>query len=147
MTYKDIDIELVRELFDYNPETGVLLWKKNPPYQNRIGKVAGGVKKDGYVYVSIGNVSYQASRIIMSIVHGRIEPGMQVDHINRIRSDNRLSNLRIVTPLQNARNKRPRGYTKLNNGKYQVVIGRKYRGVYETLSQAEEVINANRSAP
>jgi hypothetical protein len=56
------------------------------------------------------------------MVYG-VDPGNnEIDHINRQRDDNRLSNLRLVTPRQNNFNKGARGFYKTASGKYQAKI-------------------------
>lgn len=45
-------------------------------------------------------------RLIWLSAHGRIPPGLMPDHINRLKADNRLCNLRLVDALGNSRNRR-----------------------------------------
>ena len=75
------------------------------------GKQAGHVEKaSGYVRVGVKGVergtykSLLGHRVVWQMVYGEIPSGMEIDHINGNRSDNRIENLRIVTPTENARN-------------------------------------------
>lgn len=69
--------------------------------------VSSRVDKDGYNHCSIDRRSYKAARVIWSFANGMFPPaGMQVDHINGVRNDDRLCNLRVVTIRQNNMNRR-----------------------------------------
>lgn len=64
------------------------------------GKEIGSVNKNGYVVTSYGYIH----RIIWETFNGKIPEGYEIDHINTIRNDNRLENLRLVTPKENCNN-------------------------------------------
>ncbi|MAD95797.1 MAG: hypothetical protein CMB99_00575 [Flavobacteriaceae bacterium] len=105
----------LHELFTLDLTTGRLFWKEredNPQFNAKFaGKEAGSVDERGYVRVQIGrgNVCL-AHRIIYKMVEGE-EPVM-LDHINRDKSDNRLTNLRAAN---NSINKRNQGRTSANS--------------------------------
>lgn len=61
-------------------------------------------KATGYKRVSIGNAKVREHRIVWEMFNGPIPEGYEIDHINHIRSDNRLENLRLVTRKVNMRN-------------------------------------------
>lgn len=66
----------------------------------------------GYRRFKLGPIFYAMHRVIWAHVNGPIPDGMQIDHINGVRSDNRVSNLRMVTSRINSQNqRRPRGVT------------------------------------
>jgi len=97
-------VEEMRDAFVYLPETGEFFHKKNNrPNINKAGK-AGTVSKVGYVYLSYRNISIPAHRVAMAIMEGRWPPH-HVDHINRVKTDNRYCNLRHATHSENLRNK------------------------------------------
>lgn len=88
-------------LLDYDTGTGLFVWKSGW----KKGKAAGWIKKDGYAYVCIRYTTYLAHRIAWFYVHGEF-PADQIDHINGVRSDNRIANLRPVSRTENAHNQR-----------------------------------------
>lgn len=98
--------EKVRLLFHYDPETGVLTRiAAGHTSQRFIGETAGSINRtNGYVNVKIGtNNGFRAHRLIWLYVHG-LWPQHDLDHINGIRHDNRLCNLREATRAQNVHN-------------------------------------------
>lgn len=58
----------------------------------------------GYDYVSIGGKAKLLHRLMWESFNGEIPDGMEIDHINTIRTDNRLDNLRLATPKENRNN-------------------------------------------
>jgi hypothetical protein len=60
-------------------------------------------KKNGYIRLHIGEKHYQAHRLIMMAFVG--ESDQAVDHINRIKTDNRFENLRYCTDSENQWNR------------------------------------------
>lgn len=68
------------------------------------GDIAGTLDADGYVRITIGGVSLLAHRFAWEFDNGDIPDGMQIDHKNHIRNDNRRENLRVVTHKDNGRN-------------------------------------------
>lgn len=97
----DPPTEAVKTSFEYNPETGQLLWKK--ARSHRVGKEAGHIAPTGYRTISWRGRSWPAHRLAWIWVHGR-RPDGAIDHINGDRSDNRISNLRAVRNGDNNRN-------------------------------------------
>ena len=63
------------------------------------------VDKIGYMYVGLyknGKVKYfKVHRLVAEAFYGEIPKGMQVNHINEIKTDNRLENLNLMTPKEN----------------------------------------------
>ena len=95
----------VQELLRYCPSTGKLFWKTYRNSQAQVGQEAGHVdQKSGYRVVGLDRKVMQAHRIIWFIHYGRW-PVHQIDHINHDRTDNRISNLREVSQIENLHNK------------------------------------------
>ena len=93
----------VRELLDYDLETGLLTWKVNKQRRVKVGDVIKSVNGAGYVQLAIGSKTYLAHRVIWLWRYGYF-PENQVDHINRVKADNRLCNLREVSRSCNLQN-------------------------------------------
>ncbi|WAX10903.1 hypothetical protein BV741P2_00007 [Phocaeicola phage BV741P2] len=102
-----ITYEEAKELFIYNRETGVIKWRKRTNPKQGADLVAGCTRSSGhgYIYIGIKGKQYGAHRIAMLLAYGFYSDGLEVDHINHIRDDNRLVNLRLVTKSDNNRNK------------------------------------------
>lgn len=100
--------ELVDTL-SYDPETGIFRWKKRNSNRIKIGSVTGSEKKfgskggRGYLKIRINSTDYLAHRLAWFYVNG-VWPKEEIDHVNRIRKDNRIENLREVTGAQNRHN-------------------------------------------
>lgn len=95
--------ERLREVLDYNPDTGEFRWKVATGPRAKIGAVAGRVAEDGYVQIKMDGHLYRAHRLAFMWMSGAW-PKHEVDHINRMRSDNRWLNLRQATKSENQRN-------------------------------------------
>jgi hypothetical protein len=102
-----LPVERLREAFVYEPESGLLTWRINRGRRACAGSVAGYVSpSSGYVVVGLDDVrSIKAHRVIWAIAHGEW-PMLAVDHIDGDRTNNKLANLRLVTPAQNRHNLR-----------------------------------------
>lgn len=111
-----LDYSALAEVLEYDPNTGIFRWKyrdrkhfqSNSTYLawNSLwpGKVAGSENGKGYVRIFVFGRRYLAHRLAWLWATGEL-PRKQIDHINRVRNDNRIENLRQVSVLQNAQNK------------------------------------------
>lgn len=114
---EDLTAERLRAVLQYDPETGIFLWKDRPRSdfkrsqgygawrQRCLGKEAGSSSGHGYRRISIDCVEYFAHRLAWLYVHG-IWPSQHIDHINGDGCDNRIANLRDVSNTDNHRNTR-----------------------------------------
>ena len=68
----------------------------------------GGLSAEGYICIKIKGKTHKLHRVIWEHIYGKIPKGRQIDHINGIRSDNRLENLRLATAKQQAQNRKVR---------------------------------------
>ena len=147
-----LTFEKAKELFTYDRETGIIKWRKRNRGQ-RSDLVAGstGSGGRGYMQIYIKGKLYKTHRIAMLLSYGFYGDGLEVDHINHIRDDNRLVNLRFVTKSGNQRNKsRNSNNTTGVMGVYYHKAGRKYvaqikvdgvniyLGLFSTLEEAAE---------
>ena len=135
--------EEIEKYLSYDPETGIFTRHKTDRRGSKDGQ-AGHLKSNGYKTISIHNVHYYAHRLAWIVSYNE-EPPMMIDHINRNRSDNRISNLRSVTNKENCMNKSIRCdneigitgvYWHKKAGKWMVERGRVYLGLYESLLEA-----------
>ena len=112
---------MLRELLDYDPQTGILTWKSRDTSMFRDGmqtashraarwnsRLAGkeaftASNSYGYRVGRIFNMGYLASRVIWAIHYG-VWPVAGTDHINGKRDDNRIENPRDATQAQNMQN-------------------------------------------
>ena len=100
----------LKEVLEYNPETGVFT-KKQKIGRGKVGCKCGGLNWKGYWIVSADNQRYRAHRLAWLYMYGKF-PDNQIDHINHDKIDNRIENLREVTNSVNHRNmKKPSSNT------------------------------------
>ncbi len=94
--------ERLRELLDYDQETGIFTWLVTRGKGLR-GTIAGSAKEDGYVMIRIDRRRYRAHRLAWLHVTGEW-PEEEIDHVNRQRADNRFVNLRQATRSEQQQN-------------------------------------------
>ena len=93
-------------------ESRLLVWPAKGIVYGRMGEPVGAVCADGYVRLGGGrNGHLYAHRLIWETVHGQIAPGLEIDHRNGNKADNRIRNLDVVTRRENVRRAIANGQT------------------------------------
>ena len=95
--------ERLREVLDYDPETGVFVWRIRTSNCVKVGDVAGGLRLDGYFAIGLDGRTYLAHRLAWLWVHGHW-PQYGIDHIDGDVENNRITNLRDVDQSTNMQN-------------------------------------------
>jgi hypothetical protein len=142
-----IDANRLRKVLNYDPETGVFTRRVRTSTRVNVGDVAGWITDEGYRAIRVDCGTYKAHRLAWLFMTGEW-PKNQIDHINRIKNDNRWANLRDVTNAANVQNVHGArsnsksgflGVTKHAN-KFRAAIGHKgkqeYLGLFDTADQA-----------
>lgn len=93
--------QMVRELFVYNPKTGLFINRKSRGAAKK-GSISGTVNTLGYVQIQIAGKLQYAHRLAFLYMTGRWPD--QIDHIDRVRNNNAWSNLRESTQAENTLN-------------------------------------------
>lgn len=134
--------------FRLDPETGKVYVRNPRTYQWRT-RAVGKLEEDGYIRIKYKGKWISAAKIVW-VLHTDDWPKHTIDHENRIRTDNRPSNLRDVTHYVNNNNK-PKdvdwttGYPGISyhhSGRYRVAKKRKYLGSFLSLEAARAVYDA-----
>ena len=124
--------------YTYNAETGELF--------NGKGKIVKTKNKKGYIYLNLtidGKRTHASGHVLCWFLHyNEVVPlDLQIDHKNRIKDDNRINNLRILTNQQNSFNTSSKGYSwNKQAGKYKSRIKKDgkliFLGLFDTEQEA-----------
>lgn len=140
----------LRELFDYSPLTGKLIWKVQLSNRAPIGSVAG-PKADakGYYRAMIDGTSFRVCRLVWIFHNGDIPEGLTIDHRDTVRGNDKIANLRLATYSQNnsnksgTKNKLGLKGVKKNGKRFQARISIKNKkvslGTFDTAEEAHEI--------
>lgn len=147
----DIDLDALRDRYEYNPETGHFFHTKPRP-GIVVGRIAGGICGRGYRRIRFQKTVYAAHRLAWFYMYG-VWPDREVDHIDGNRDNNALANLRLVTKSQNMWNskirknnrsgfkgvclQRGRWVAQICHNKKKIIIGR-----FKTPDEAAEAYRA-----
>lgn len=147
-----MDLKLLHSLFTYDPKTGRVYWRKKAG-RARPDNEAGTVDAYGYVRIMYKGSALKAHRIGWALYYNE-EPPRSIDHINGVKNDNRIANLRGCTQKENSRNALPSknntsGYTGVarmrNSPNYRAYITvdrtQKHLGTFQTAEQAATAYN------
>ncbi len=94
-----------KSVVSYDPLTGLFVWivaYRKPAFT---GRAATHAAPNGYLRIKIGGRQMSAARLAYTLAVGPIPEGLEIDHINRIKDDNRIANLRLVTRSGNLENR------------------------------------------
>lgn len=100
----ELTLEEATRLFTYDPETGLVTRRVRAAQNAKAGQVVGCLNGHGYLVVRVtlgGSGSQYGVHRLAWLLHTGEWPKNQIDHINGIRTDNRITNLRDVTSQQN----------------------------------------------
>ncbi len=145
-----IDIHDLRRRLSYEPDTGVFRWMACSSGNIKPGSIAGSDAVNGYRQIRYNNSTYYAHRLAWFYVHGKF-PDRFIDHINRVRNDNRIANLREVNDGQNCQNMSirsdndtgVRGVSWIKaKSKWRAKIRDRHIGLFDTIAQASAAYKA-----
>lgn len=143
-------------LFTYNPETGDLCWAIARSNAVKVGVPIRQPKSyKNYIQVRIEGKLTLAHRIIWENLKGPIPDGLEINHINGKKDDNRLDNLELVTHKDNVRHAKRTGLTPRITSHERPVVGyhkvtgegRYYRSIREAKKHGFHDINASINKP
>lgn len=109
-TIKSLTLSLsnLKKFLNYDKDTGKFTWKLATNSSITIGSEAGHIQGDlpdgGYIKISLFGKIYNAHHLAWMYEYGNL-PSKEIDHINQIRTDNRIINLREVSNKENMKNK------------------------------------------
>lgn len=146
------DAAYARSIFDYDPATGVIVWKVRTGPRAIVGQRVGRVReKDGYRQVMHMGKMILEHRLAWLLHYGEW-PENELDHRDGQRANNAIDNLRPATRTENNRNalKRrrdlPKGVT-LADGRYKAaIVANRKRTVLGFFDTPDEAADAYRTA-
>jgi len=122
LSAQSLSVDLLREVLDYDQETGLLWWRERPAKLFRDGGTGGASaaaarwnalhsgrqafttrRRVGYLQGRIFDWPYLAHRVAWAVHFGEWPAG-EIDHINGAKDDNKIANLRNASRVENARN-------------------------------------------
>lgn len=137
----DVNQDYLQSMFTY--DNGELYWK-NHIFTNKNGTKLGHQAPSGYKHCRVNGVDFDLHRIIYVYHHGDIPIGLDIDHKDRIRNNNDINNLRLLTRSQNNLNSErsisAKGYW-MDGKKFRVQVSvdgkKKHIGNFKTEQEAK----------
>lgn len=143
-------IDLLREKFRYDPETGHLYLRESKKTGFDIDSPVGYPSHHGHIRVWLVSRHMYAHKVAWALYYGAW-PNGEIDHINRVASDNRIENLRIASKSENGANRVQRnacgrkGVSSARNGKFRAQIQHNKKvmhiGTFESIDEAAHAYN------
>jgi len=108
-----MSLKELKTVLEYNPETGVIYWLIFRPRAKKGFQwpmsIAGNLSKNKYSgfyrVLNYKSMTYGCHRVAWFLTHGYMPPeGLVIDHIDGDTLNNKLDNLRLLTPTDNAKN-------------------------------------------
>lgn len=113
-----ISIEEFYKYVSYDAETGdftrINIYNDDVRRIDNIGKIIGNPSSNGYLEITVGHSKFSAHKLAWYFIYGEV-PSENIDHIDGNKQNNKISNLRLRSPLENMRN---RGINKNNSTGY-----------------------------
>lgn len=148
----------VRDALRYDPRSGQFVWRIDRALK-RAGEEAGYVGVNGYRTITVDFVAYYAHHLAIGFATGALPArGMHVDHIDGDTTNNRIENLRVVSPSVNGHNRTrlnknnasgARGVFEVRPGRYIAFITvdrkRHHLGTFDCVRQAKAARDAAQS--
>lgn len=144
----------LKELLHYSPETGVFTRRVATCSRVKVGDTAGSTDTHGYRQIGVLGEHHLAHRLVWLYVHGTWPRG-DLDHRDRVRSNNKLGNLREASRVENNSNVSLRkdnltgfkgvSWSKLNNrwiAQCQVTKRKYHLGLFDTPEEASVAYQA-----
>jgi hypothetical protein len=98
-----LTVGVLKEQLHYDTSTGVFTRLICNSSSSLVGDIVGSTTSQGYLVGRVKGTSYKMHRLAWLYVYG-VLPNMSIDHINGVKSDNSILNLRLATHSQNNRN-------------------------------------------
>jgi hypothetical protein len=142
-------VEVLREHFSYDPETGIVSRLKKSAHRHKVGEQVGTVNGSGYLATQFLYQPIKVHRIAWKLHTGQ-EPPNQIDHINQNPTDNRWENLRAASHRLNCANRSRKrqgpglpGTQQRSSGRWSAYggggsEGRIHLGTYDTVEEAHQ---------
>lgn len=143
MSKNQLTQKRLKEILHYDPETGIFRWLFTRGGRLS-GTIAGNIHKKGYRRIQINKKRYRTGRLAWFYMEG-YWPEHEIDHIDRVRDNDKWDNLRHVTSSCNAKNRKihcnnTSGITGVHWSKkdniWTALIGVKYLGCFNNLIDA-----------
>lgn len=95
----------LKELLNYDRETGVFTWRTTKGSRATAGRPAGWINDQGYRVIQVDRKNMRAHRLAWIYVNGDVlDDSIDIDHVNGRPGDNRIVNLRLATVDENLQN-------------------------------------------